>query len=251
MKIVVIGGSGLIGSKLVKTLRERGHEALAASPRTGVDTITRKGLAESLDGAEVVVDVANAPVWEDAAVLDFFETSGRNLLAAEAAAGVRHHLALSVVGSERLPGSGYFRAKAAQEDLIKAASIAYTILRATQFFEFVGGIAQPTPGSDEIRVSPALFQPIASDDVVAALADLALAPPLNGTVEVAGPRAIPLDEAVRSFAQATGDTRRIVADIRARYFGAILDDRSLTPGENPRLGTIDLADWLDQQARGN
>lgn len=251
MKIVVIGGSGLIGSKLVKALREHGHEAVAASPRTGVDTITRKGLAEALDGADVVVDVANAPVWDDAAVLDFFETSGRNLLAAEAAAGVRHHVALSIVGSERLPGNGYFRAKVAQENLIKASGIAYTILRATQFFEFVGGIAQSAGGDDEIRVSPALFQPIASDDVVAALADIALAPPVNGTVEVAGPQPIPLDEAVRGFAQATGDRRTVVADIRARYFGAILDDRSLTPGQSPRLGKIGFADWLGQQAGGN
>lgn len=251
MKIVVIGGSGLIGSKLVKALREHGHEAVAASPRTGVDTITRKGLAEALDGAGVVVDVANAPVWDDAAVLDFFETSGRNLLAAEAAAGVRHHVALSIVGSERLPGNGYFRAKVAQENLIKASGIAYTILRATQFFEFVGGIAQSAGGDDEIRVSPALFQPIASDDVVAALADIALAPPVNGTVEVAGPQPIPLDEAVRGFAQATGDRRPVVADIRARYFGAILDDRSLTPGQSPRLGKIGFADWLGQQAGGN
>lgn len=251
MKIVVIGGSGLIGSKLVKALREHGHEAVAASPRTGVDTITRKGLAEALDGAGVVVDVANAPVWDDAAVLDFFETSGRNLLAAEAAAGVRHHVALSIVGSERLPGNGYFRAKVAQENLIKASGIAYTILRATQFFEFVGGIAQSAGGDDEIRVSPALFQPIASDDVVAALADIALAPPVNGTVEVAGPQPIPLDEAVRGFAQATGDRRTVVADIRARYFGAILDDRSLTPGQSPRLGKIGFADWLGQQAGGN
>jgi uncharacterized protein YbjT (DUF2867 family) len=251
MKIVVIGGSGLIGSKLVKALREHGHEAVAASPRTGVDTITRKGLAEALDGADVVVDVANAPVWDDAAVLDFFETSGRNLLAAEAAAGVRHHVALSIVGSERLPGNGYFRAKVAQENLIKASGIAYTILRATQFFEFVGGIAQSADGDDEIRVSPALFQPIASDDVVAALADIALAPPVNGTVEVAGPQPIPLDEAVRGFAQATGDRRTVVADIRARYFGAILDDRSLTPGQSPRLGKIGFADWLGQQAGGN
>ncbi len=251
MKIVVIGGSGLIGSKLVKALVERGHEALAASPRTGVNTITRKGLAEALDGADVVIDVANAPVWEDAAVLDFFETSGRNLLAAEAAAGVRHHVALSIVGSERLPGNGYFRAKVAQENLIKASGIAYTILRATQFFEFVGGIAQSIADGEEIRVSPALFQPVASDDVVDTLADLALAPPVNGTIEVAGPQAIPLDEAVRGFAQETGDRRKVIADIRARYFGAILDDRSLTPGRNPRLGTICFTDWLGQQAGGN
>jgi uncharacterized protein YbjT (DUF2867 family) len=251
MKIVVIGGTGLIGSKLVNTLRERGHDVLAASPKTGVNTITREGLAEALDGADIVVDVANAPVWEDQAVLEFFETAGRNLLSAEAAAGVRHHVALSIVGSERLPSNGYFRAKVAQENLIKASGIAYTILRATQFFEFVGGIAQSGVFGEEIHLSPALFQPIASDDVVAALADVALAPPVNGTVEVAGPEAIPLDEVVRRFLHATGDGRKVVPDIHARYFGSVLDDQSLTPGENPRLGAIGFDDWLGQQASGS
>ncbi|MBP1887669.1 SDR family oxidoreductase [Sinorhizobium mexicanum] len=246
MKIVVIGGTGLIGSKLVKILKDRGHEALPASPNTGVNTITREGLAEALDGAEIVVDVANAPVWEDKAVLEFFETSGRNLLAAEAAAGVRHHVALSIVGSERLPENGYFRAKVAQENLIKASGVPYTILRATQFFEFVGGIAQSATVGEEIRVSPALFQPIASDDVVAALAEVTLAAPVNGTVEVAGPDAIPLDEVVRRFLRATQDTRKVVPDVRARYFGAVLDDQSLTPGKNPRLGSIRFEDWLAQ-----
>ncbi|MBB4185764.1 SDR family oxidoreductase [Sinorhizobium terangae] len=244
MKIVVIGGTGLIGSKLVKTLKERGHDALAASPNTGVNTITREGLAEALDGADIVVDVANAPVWEDKAVLEFFQTSGRNLLAAEAAAGVRHHVALSIVGTERLPENGYFRAKVAQENLIKGSGIPYTILRATQFFEFVGGIAQSATVGDEIRVSPALFQPIASDDVVAALADVTLAAPVNGTVEVAGPEAIPLDEVIRRFLKATKDTRKVVPDVHARYFGAVLDDQSLTPGENPRLGATRFEDWL-------
>ncbi|OHV83941.1 SDR family oxidoreductase [Ensifer sp. LCM 4579] len=248
MKIVVIGGTGLIGSKLVKNLRERGHEVLAAAPNTGVNTITREGLAEALDGAEIVVDVANAPVWEDKAVLEFFETSGRNLLAAEAAAGVRHHVALSIVGSERLPDNGYFRAKVAQENLIKASGIPYTILRATQFFEFVGGIAQSATVGEEIRLSPALFQPIASDDVAAALADVTTAPPVNGTVEVAGPEAIPLDEVVRRFLRATQDARKVVPDVHARYFGSVLDDQSLTPRENPRLGAIRYEDWLDQQA---
>lgn len=248
MKIVVIGGTGLIGSKLVKNLRERGHDALAAAPNTGVNTITREGLAEALDGAEIVVDVANAPVWEDKAVLEFFETSGRNLLAAEAAAGVRHHVALSIVGSERLPDNGYFRAKVAQENLIKASNIPYSILRATQFFEFVGGIAQSATVDGEIRLSPALFQPIASSDVAAALTDVALAPPLNGTVEVAGPEAVPLDELVRRFLRATRDTRKVVADVHARYFGAVLNDQSLTPGEKPRLGTTHFAEWLGQQA---
>ncbi|MEJ6850405.1 SDR family oxidoreductase [Sinorhizobium fredii] len=248
MKIVVIGGTGLIGSKLVKNLRERGHEVLAAAPNTGVNTITREGLAEAMDGAQIVVDVANAPVWEDKAVLEFFETSGRNLLAAEAAAGVRHHVALSIVGSERLPDNGYFRAKVAQENLIKASRIPYTILRATQFFEFVGGIAQSATVGEEIRLSPALIQPIASDDVAAALADVAVAAPVNGTVEVAGPEAIPLDDLVRRFLRATQDPRKIVPDVHARYFGAVLDDQSLTPGKNPRIGAIRFEDWLGQQA---
>ncbi|MCO6423542.1 SDR family oxidoreductase [Sinorhizobium meliloti] len=250
MKIVVIGGTGLIGSKLVQNLRERGHDVLAAAPNTGVSTITREGLAGALDGADVVVDVANAPVWEDKAVLDFFETSGRNLLAAEAAAGVRHHVALSIVGSERLPGNGYFRAKVAQENLIKASGIPYTILRATQFFEFVGGIAQAAAVGDEIRLSPALIQPIASDDVAAALAEVAVAPPVNGTLEVAGPEAIPLDELVRRFLRSTEDPRKVLPDVHARYFGAVLDDQSLTPGKNPRLGAIRFEDWLGRQAAG-
>lgn len=246
MKIVVIGGTGLIGSKLVKNLRERGHDALAASPNTGVNSITREGLAQAMDGAEIVVDVANAPSWEDKAVLEFFETSGRNLLAAETAAGVRHHVALSIVGSERLPENGYFRAKVAQENLIKASGIPYTILRATQFFEFVGGIAQSATVGEEICLSPALIQPMASDDVVAALADVTLATPVNGTVEVAGPEAMPLDELVRRFLRATQDTRKVVPDVHARYFGALLDDQSLTPGKNPRLGAIRFEDWLGQ-----
>jgi len=246
MKVVVIGGTGLIGTKLVKHLSERGHEVRAASPNTGVNTITREGLAEALDGADVVVDVANAPLWEDKAVLDFFETSGRNLLAAEAAAGVRHHIALSIVGSERLPDNGYFRAKVAQENLIKASGIPYTILRATQFFEFVGGIAQSATVGEEIRLSPALIQPIASTDVAAALADVALAAPVNGTVEVAGPEAMPLDELVTRFLRATQDPRKVVPDIHARYYGGVLSDRSLTPGENPRIGGVRFEDWLAQ-----
>jgi uncharacterized protein YbjT (DUF2867 family) len=250
MKIVVIGGTGLIGSKLVQNLRERGHDVLAASPSTGVNSITREGLAQAMDGAEVVVDVANAPSWEDQAVLEFFETSSRNLLAAEAAAGVRHHVALSIVGSERLPENGYFRAKVAQENLIKASGIPYTLLRATQFFEFVGGIAQSATVGDEICLSPALIQPMASDDVVAALTDVALAAPINGTVEVAGPEAMPLDELVRRFLRATQDTRKVVPDVHARYFGAVLDDQSLTPGKNPRLGAIRFEDWLGQSTAG-
>jgi uncharacterized protein YbjT (DUF2867 family) len=246
MKIVVIGGTGLIGSKLVNILRERGHDALAAAPSTGVNSITREGLAQAMDGADIVVDVANAPSWEDQAVLDFFETSSRNLLAAEAAAGVRHHVALSIVGSERLPENGYFRAKVAQENLIKASGIPYTILRATQFFEFVGGIAQAATVGEEVCVSPALIQPMASDDVVAALTEVTLATPVNGTVEVAGPEAMPLDELVRRFLRATQDTRKVVPDVHARYFGSVLDDQSLTPGKNPRLGAIRFEDWLGQ-----
>ncbi|UIN53402.1 MULTISPECIES: SDR family oxidoreductase [Pseudomonas] len=245
MKIVVIGGTGLIGSKLVNNLRERGHDALAASPNTGINSITREGLAEAMDGAQVVVDVSNAPSWEDQAVLDFFETSTRNLLAAEDAAGVRHHVALSIVGSERLPANGYFRAKVAQENLIKASGIPYSLLRATQFFEFVGGIAQAATVGEEVRLSPALIQPMASDDVAAALTDVALAAPINGTQEIAGPEAMPLDELVRRFFRATHDTRKVIPDVHARYFGDVLDDQSLTPGSsNPRLGPTRFEDWL-------
>jgi len=248
MKIVVIGGSGLIGTKLVSNLREKGHAVVAASPATGVNILTGEGLAEVLMDCQVVVDVANSPSFEDAAVMTFFKTAGRNLLAAEAAAGVGHHLALSVVGGERLPDSGYFRAKMAQEELIKASRIPYTILRSTQFFEFVGGIVNAGAGAgaegDAIRLSPALFQPIASDDVAAALAELAVAEPLNATVEVAGPEACPLDNFARKFLAARGDGRKVIADVHARYFGAALNDRSLTPGENPRLGSIRFADWL-------
>jgi uncharacterized protein YbjT (DUF2867 family) len=244
MKIVVIGGSGLIGSKLVNTLRERGHDAFAASPSTGVNSITREGLAEAMDGADVVVDVANAPSWEDQAVLDFFETSSRNLLAAEAAAGVRHHVALSIVGSERLPENGYFRAKVAQEALIKASSVPYTIVRATQFSEFAGGIVQSFAVGEEIHASPALIQPIASDDVVAALADVVLAAPVNGTVEVGGPETLPIDELVRRYLRATRDSRKVVPDVHARYFGSVLDDQSLVTGKNARLGAIRFDDWL-------
>jgi uncharacterized protein YbjT (DUF2867 family) len=248
MKIVVIGGTGLIGSKLVKKLQEKGHDALAAAPNTGVNTITGEGLKEALSGAQVVVDLANAPVWEDNAVLEFFETSGRNLMAAETAAGVKHHLALSIVGSDRSPDSGYLRAKVAQENLIKASGIPYTILRSTQFFEFVGGIVKSGTEGDVVRLSPALFQPIASDDVVATLAELTLAAPLNGTVEVAGPEACPMDKFARKFLAANGDKRKVIADVHWRYFGAELNDRSLTPGDRPRLGSIRFDDWLSRNA---
>jgi uncharacterized protein YbjT (DUF2867 family) len=246
MKIVVIGGSGLIGTKLVNRLREKGHEVVAASPESGVNTITGEGLTQALAGAQVVVDVANSPSFEDKAVLEFFETSGRNLMTAEAAAGVGHHLALSVVGTERLPESGYLRAKMAQENLIKASGIPYTILHSTQFFEFISGIIKSATEGDVIRLSPALLQPIASDDVVAALAELAVGPPLNATVEVAGPEACPLDKIARKFLAASGDRRQVIADVHARYFGAELNDRSLTPGDHPRLGSIRFEDWLSR-----
>ena len=248
MKIVVIGGSGLIGKKVVKNLRQRGHDVLAASPSSGVNTVTGEGLAQALAGAQVVVDVSNAPNWEDNAVLAFFETSGRNLLAAEAAAGVRHHVALSVVGTDRLLASGYFRAKMAQEDLIKASPIPYTIVRATQFFEFVGGIAQSATEGQTVRLPPVLMQPIASDDVAAVMADVALAAPLNGTVEVAGPEPIRQDDLVRQFLKATGDARTVITDPKALYYGIAVDDRSLTPGDNPRLGPTRFEDWLSHSA---
>ena len=250
MKIVVIGGTGLIGTKLVNKLRQHGHEVLAASPSSGVNTVTGEGLAQALAGAQVVVDVANAPSWEDNAVLAFFETSGRNLLAAEAAAGVGHHVALSVVGTDRLLASGYFRAKMAQENLIKASKIPYTILRSTQFFEFVSGIAQSATDGQTVRLSPALVQPIVSDDVADALADIAVGKPVNGMVEVAGPERIRLDELVRRYLSASRDARKVITDVHARYFGIELNDQSLTPGDNPRLGTIRFEDWLRQsQAR--
>jgi uncharacterized protein YbjT (DUF2867 family) len=246
MKIVVIGGSGLIGTKLVSKLRKLGHEVVAASPSSGVNTITGGGLAEALAGAQVVVDVANAPSWEDKAVLEFFETSGRNLLAAEAKGGVRHHVALSVVGTERLLASGYFRAKMAQESLIKASRIPYTIVRATQFFEFVGGIAQSGTVGQTVHLPPALFQPIASDDVAAAMADATVGAPVNGTVEVAGPERVQLDKLVGRFLSATHDPREVVTDVRARYFGIEVNDQSLTPGDNARLGPTRFEDWLSR-----
>jgi uncharacterized protein YbjT (DUF2867 family) len=244
MKIVVIGGSGLIGKKLVKRLRELGHQAVAASPSTGVNTLTGQGLAEALVGAQVVVDVTNAPSWEDEAVLEFFETSSRNLLAAEATAGVGHHVALSVVGADRLPQSGYYRAKVAQEHLIKASKVPYTILRATQFFEFVEGIAQESSDGQTVRVSPAFIQPILSDDVAAALADVTLGAPINGTVELAGPEQIRLDELIRRFLSAKKDPREVITDVNARFFGAVLSDHSLTPGENARIAPTRFEDWL-------
>ena len=224
MRIVVIGGSGLIGKKLVNNLRQNGHEVVAGSPSSGVNTLTGEGLAEALKGAQVVVDVANSPSFEDKAVLEFFETAGRNLLAAETAAGVGHHVALSVVGTERLLASGYFRAKMAQENLIKASKIPYTIIRSTQFFEFVGGIAQSATDGQTVRLSPALVQPIVSDDVAAYVADIAVEEPLNGTVELAGPEPIRLDELVRRFLSANGDAWEVTTDVHALYFGTELSD---------------------------
>ncbi len=250
MKIVVIGGSGLIGSKVVDILRQRGHEVVAASPSTGVNTLTGEGLAEALKGAQVVVDVANSPSFEDKPALEFFETSGRNLLAAEKAAGVKHHVALSVVGTDGLTGSGagslsgYFRAKMAQENLIKASGITFTIVHSTQFFEFVKGIAQSGTDGSTIRLSSVLMQPIAADNVAAAVAEAALGQPIGGMIEVAGPDRIRQDELVRQFLSATGDSRKVVTDDNAGYFGIEVNDQSLVPGDNPRLGPTHYADWL-------
>jgi uncharacterized protein YbjT (DUF2867 family) len=250
MKIVVIGGSGLIGTKLVKLLRESGDEALPASPSSGVNSVTGEGLAEALAGAQVVVDVTNSPSWEDKAVLEFFERSTRNLLAAEAAAGVGHHVALSVVGTERLLQSGFFRAKMAQEELIQASNIPYTIVRSTQFFEFVDGIAQSATDGQTVRLSPAHIQPIVSDDVAAALAEVTLQAPVNGMIEIAGPERLGLDELVRRFLRAKQDARQVVTDVHARYFGIDVNNQSLTPGDNPRLGPTRFDEWLRRsQAR--
>jgi uncharacterized protein YbjT (DUF2867 family) len=249
MKIVVIGGTGLIGSKLVEKLRQDGHDPLAASLDTGVNTITGEGLAEALEGAQVVVDVANAPAWDDAAVLDFFETSSRHLLEAETAAGVAHHVALSVVGTDRLPESGYFRAKLAQEDLVKTGPVPYTIVRATQFFEFIGRIADSSTDGDTVRLSPALVQPEAADDVASTLADVAVGAPLNDTVELAGPEAFPLDELARRLLNANDDPRQVTADVHARYFGAELDNRSLAPGDDARIAPTRFEDWLSQSRK--
>jgi uncharacterized protein YbjT (DUF2867 family) len=248
MKIVVIGGTGLIGSKLAEKLHEAGHDALAASPHTGVDTLTGEGLAEALKGAQVVVDVSNAPVWDDAAVLDFFQTSSRNILASEMAAGVNHHVALSVVGADRLPESGYFRAKLAQEETVKAGSVPYTILRATQFFEFIGRIADSSTDGETVRLAPVFVQPESADDVAAALADVAVKEPVNGIVELAGPEQFRLDELARRVLSANNDPRPVTADAHARYFGAELDDHSLTPESNARIAPTRFEDWLSQSA---
>ncbi|MBX3414187.1 MAG: SDR family oxidoreductase [Pirellulales bacterium] len=244
MRIVVIGGSGLIGKKLCQQLRDRGHDVLAASPSSGVNTITCEGLGEALAGAQVVVDVANSPSFEDKAVLEFFETSGRHLLVFEVLARVQHHVALSVVGTDRLLASGYFRAKLAQENLIKAAGIPYTIVRATQFFEFVGAIAESSANGQSVRLPSASMQPIVSDDVVAVLADVATAAPRNATIDIAGPEKIAMDELVRQWFRAKHDPREVVTDTRAGYFGTPVDDQSLVPTDEARLGATRFADWL-------
>jgi len=244
MKIVVIGGTGLIGSKVVEKLRAHGHEAVAASPNTGVNTLTGEGLAEALKGASVVIDVSNSPSWEDNAVMKFFETSTRNLLTSEAAAGVGHHVALSVVGSERLLESGYFRAKIAQETLIKSGSIPYSIVRATQFFEFIKGIADFSTDGNTVRLPSALIQPMAADDVATGVCRVAVGSPLNGTVEIGGPEKFRLDEFIRQGLAARNDPREVIADPQARYYGIKVNDSSLIPGPNARLGETRLEDWL-------
>lgn len=246
MKIVIIGGSGRIGNRLVNKLGRLGHEAVAASRSSGVNTITGERLAKALAGAQTVVDVSNSPSSDYTEVLKFFETSSRNLLAAEAAAGVGHHVALSIVGLDRLLAGGYFRAKMAQENLIKASPIPHTIVRATQFFEFVGSIAQAATQGQTVRLPPAPMQPIASDDVADALADIAVEKPLNGTIELAGPEPTRLDELVRRFLRANRDERKVTTDAEALYFGVKLNDQGLAPGANPRLGRTRFEDWLSR-----
>jgi uncharacterized protein YbjT (DUF2867 family) len=243
VKIVVIGGTGLIGSKTVAILRQRGHEVVAASPNSGVHTITGEGLKEVLAGTQVVIDLANSPSFEDKAVLEFFETSGRNLLAAEAAANVRHHVALSIVAIDRTD-NGYFRAKVAQEKLIEASGIPYTIVRSTQFLEFLRGIADSSADGNRVRLPPVLFQPIAADDVAANVADVALAAPRDGIVEIAGPERAPFNEIVARYLKAVGDPREVVSDPEARYWGGRVEEKSLVPLAEARLGRIGLDEWL-------
>lgn len=250
MKILIVGGTGLIGSKTSAILRQGGHEVVAASPRSGVDTITGEGVKQAVAGAQVVIDLANSPSFEDKAVLEFFETSGRHLLAAEAAAGTRHHVALSIVGTDRTPENGYFRAKLAQEKLIEAAGIPYTIVRSTQFLEFLGGIADEATKGNIVRVSPGSFQPIAADDVAALVADVALAAPRNGIVEIAGPERAPFNEIIARYLKAVGDPREVVSDQVARYFGGLVDDRSLVPLGEARLGRIGFDEWLRRSRAG-
>ena len=249
MKVSVIGGTGLIGSKLVKKLRDNGQEVVAASPTSGVNTLTGEGLADALKGASVVVDVTNSPSWEDAAVLKFFETSTRNLLDYEGAAGVRHHVALSVVGTDRLLESGFFRAKLAQENLIKASSIPYSIVRATQFFEFVEKIADLSTDGNKVRLPPVLFQPMAADDVASALAGIATSSPVNGTVEIGGPDQFRLDELVRRDLAVRKDPREVISDPHARYYGIQVSERTLVPNDGARLGETRFEDWINQSAK--
>src|SRR5499433_99737 len=244
MKVVVIGGTGLIGSKVVEKLKQKGHEAIAAAPTSGVNTITGEGLKEAMAGTQVVIDLANSPSFEDKAVLKFFETSGRNLSAAEAAAGVRHHVALSIVGTDRAPENGYFRAKVAQEKLIEKSGVPYTIIRSTQFMEFLRGIATSSADGSRVRISPGLFQPIAADDVAAIAADVALAAPRNGIVEIAGPERAPFNKIVARYLKAVGDPREVVRDSEARYFGGRVEERSLVPLGEARLGRIGFDEWL-------
>jgi uncharacterized protein YbjT (DUF2867 family) len=250
MKIVVIGGTGLIGSKTVAILRQGGHEVIAASPKSGINTITGEGLKDAVAGAQVVIDLANSPSFEDRAVLEFFETSGRNLLAAEAAAGVGHHVALSIVGTDRTPDNGYFRAKIAQEKLIEASGIPYTIIRATQFLEFLGTIAATSADGNLVRLSPGLFQPIAADDVAAIVADVALAAPRSGIVEIAGPERAPLNEIIARYLKAVGDPRKAVSDPEAPYWGGRVEERSLVPLGEARLGSIGFDEWLRRSRAG-
>jgi uncharacterized protein YbjT (DUF2867 family) len=250
MKIVVIGGTGLIGSRVVAILRKGGHEVIAGSPKSGVNSITGEGLEEALAGAQVVIDLANAPSFEDKAVLEFFETSGRNLLAAAAAAGVRHHVALSIVGIDRTPDNGYFRAKIAQEKLVEASRIPYTIVRSTQFLEFLDGIASFSADGNRVRLPPSLFQPIAADDVAAIVADVAVAVPRNGIVEIAGPERAPFNEMVAHYLQAVGDPREVVRDPEAPYFGSRLVEYSLVPLGEARLGRIGVDEWLRRSRAG-
>ena len=244
MKIVVMGGTGLIGSNTVAILRQKGHEVIAASPQNGVNSITGEGLENAMRGAKVVVDLAISPSFEDKAVMEFFETSGRNLLAAEAAADVEHHVALSIVGTDRTPENGYFRAKVAQEKLVVASGIPYTIIRSTQFMEFLGGIAAAGTEGNVVRLSPGLFQPIASDDVAAFVADVALAAPRNGIVEIAGPERAPFDQIVARYLKAVGDSREVVRDPQARYFGGLVEEHSLVPLGEARLGNIGFDEWF-------
>jgi uncharacterized protein YbjT (DUF2867 family) len=244
MKIVVIGGTGLIGSKTIAILREGGHDVVAASPKSGVNSITGEGLKEAMAGADVVIDLANSPSFEDQAVLEFFETSGRNLLAAEVVTDIRHHVALSIVGTDRTPDNGYFRAKVAQEKLIEASGIPYTIIRSTQFLEFLRSIADSRADGNIVRISSGLFQPIAADDVAAIVADVALAAPRNGILEIAGPERAPFNEIVARYLKTVGDTREVVSDPEARYFGGRVEELSLVPLGEARLGRIGFDEWF-------